>query len=352
MKCPLLSILALLPALACAQAPAVPAEPADSGQSASPSMTLDVLVAPKSGVPVSGLTAQDFTVLDNKAALPIQQVKAVTPSQEPVSLVLFLDEVNADYKTAVMQRDGVLRYLRADSGKLPYPSTVAIFTDQGAQIQQSFSTDGAAMANALNHMPLDQRAITRGTSFGDFDRVRLSLTALHQLMQTLSGSPGRKIVLWISPGWPLLSGPNYTLDNRMAHQIFEEIESISTGLRQADITLYNLNAAAVEEARETSTYEGFLKGVQKPGQVVMGDVGLQVLTEQSGGQVLQSSTDVSSMIQKALVDLNSWYKITFAPPPPDKPDAYHHIEIKLDKPGLAARTRDGYYSNPSTNPQQ
>jgi VWFA-related protein len=351
MKCPLLFVLVLLPAIAAAQAPAGPSASPDSGQSAAPTMTLNVLVAPKSGVPTSDLTAQDFTLLDNKAAMPIQSVKAVTPSQVPVSLVLVFDEVNADYKTAFLQRDGALRYLRANS-KLPYPSTVAIFTDQGAQMQQSFSTDGAAMADALAHMPIDQRAITRGTSFGDFDRVRLSLSALHQLMQALSATPGRKIVLWISPGWPLLSGPNYTLDNRMARQIFEEIESISTGLRQADITLYNLNAAAVQEARETSAYEGYLKGVQKPGQVVMGDVGLQVLACQSGGQVLQSSTDVSSMIQKALVDVGSWYEVTFAPPPPDKPDAYHHIEVKLDKPGLAARTRDGYYSNPSVNPQQ
>ncbi|HTW60762.1 MAG TPA: VWA domain-containing protein [Terracidiphilus sp.] len=341
----------LPPALACAQAPAGPADAPGSDQSASPAMTLNVLVAPKSGVPVSGLAAQDFTVLDNKAALPIQSVKEVTPSQEPVFLILFLDEVNADYTIAVTQRDGVQRFLRANGGKLPYPSTVAIFTDKGAQIQQSFSTDGAAMAGALAHMPLNQREIVRGTSFGDFDRVRLSLSALHQLISVLAGTPGRKIVLWISPGWPLLSGPNYPVDNKMQRQIFDEIEYFSTQLRQADITLYNLNAAAVQEARETSYYEGFVKGIAKPSQVLLGDVALQVLAEQSGGQVLQSSTDVSSMIQKALVDLRSWYEVTFAPPPADKPDAYHHIEIKLDKPGLAARTRDGYYSNPSINPQ-
>ena len=52
------------------------------------------------------------------------------------------------------------------------------------------------------------------------------------------------------------------------------------------------------------------------------------------------------MIQKCLADANSWYEIAFDPPPPDKPNEYHHIEVRLDQPGLVARTRTGYYSNP------
>ncbi len=44
--------------------------------------------------------------------------------------------------------------------------------------------------------------------------------------------------------------------------------------------------------------------------------------------------------------MQSWYEITFDPLPADKPNEYHQIQIKLDKPGLVARTRTGYYANP------
>ena len=49
-------------------------------QSAPNSIHLNVTVTSKSGAPVSDLTQQDFTVLDNKAPQPITSFKLVTPS--------------------------------------------------------------------------------------------------------------------------------------------------------------------------------------------------------------------------------------------------------------------------------
>lgn len=33
-------------------------------------------------------------------------------------------------------------------------------------------------------------------------------------------------------------------------------------------------------------------------------------------------------------------------PTADKPNEYHHIEVRLDQRALTARTNDGYYANP------
>jgi hypothetical protein len=136
----------------------------------------------------------------------------------------------------------------------------------------------------------------------------------------------------------------------MQGEIFNEIVAFSTQLRQANVTLYNINPLAVRGSLAGDYYQGFLKGVSKPGQVLIGNVGLQVLAVQSGGLVLQSSTDVAAMIQKCLLDTQAWYEISFEPQPTERPDAYHHIDVELDKPGLTARTRDGYYSNPTVDP--
>lgn len=333
---------------------AVSGQQPDAGSpSTAQSIRINVLVALKSGVPADDLTQQDFTVLDNKEARTISSFKLVTPAQEPVEVMLVLDEVNAPYQIAVMQRDGVDRYLRANGGKLSFPTNVAVLTDQGAQIENgAFSTDGGAISNVLAHFPLTQREIERGTQFGAFDRLRLSLNALHQIVRIASTLPGRKIVLFISPGWPLISGTNYQIDRRTQDQLFNEIVACSTQLRLANITLYDIDPSAVRLAHETAYYEGFLKGVSKPGQVLPGNLALQVLALQSGGSVQQFSADAMSMIQKCLLDVRSWYEIGFDPPPADNPDAYHHIEIKLDKPGLKAQTRDGYYSNPTVDPQR
>jgi hypothetical protein len=96
----------------------------------------------------------------------------------------------------------------------------------------------------------------------------------------------------------------------------------------------------------SNSYENFLKGLAKPGDAQPGNLGLQVLAVQSGGLVFVGNSDVAAMIQKCLGDANSWYEISFDPPPAGKPSEYHHIEVRLDQPGLIVRTRTGYYSNP------
>ena len=84
----------------------------------------------------------------------------------------------------------------------------------------------------------------------------------------------------------------------------------------------------------------------------LGNLGLQVLSVQSGGLALESDSDVAGLIEKCLTDAQSWYKIVYDPPPADKPDEYHHIEIRLDQRGLIPRTSEGYYSNPQMPPMR
>ncbi len=168
---------------------------------------------------------------------------------------------------------------------------------------------------------------------------------------TLPPFPGRKIVLWISPGFPLLSGPGvYLTQLEEEQEIFGDVLYFSsTELRQGRITLYNLNPVGVNESLiRANYYEDFLKGVTRRENAQYADLSIQVLSAQSGGLDLISNNDLAQQIQKCLLDVDSWYEISFDPPPPDKPNEYHRIEVKLAQPGLIARTHNGYYSNTST----
>jgi hypothetical protein len=71
-----------------------------------------------------------------------------------------------------------------------------------------------------------------------------------------------------------------------------------------------------------------------------------VLAVQSGGLVLSSANDVASLLQQCLTDSAPYYEISFDPSPGAKADEYHHLEIKVAKPDLTARTRQGYYAQP------
>jgi VWFA-related protein len=95
-----------------------------------------------------------------------------------------------------------------------------------------------------------------------------------------------------------------------------------------------------------SINRGFVKGISKPSQTDIGDLGLQVLAIQSGGLVFQTNSDIAGLLKKCLADAESWYRISFDPAVAEHPNEYHHVEVRLDKPGLTVRTRDGYYAQP------
>ncbi len=313
-------------------------------------ISLDVVATPKSGgPPFAGLEQKDFTLLDNKTPRPITSFRAVSGSQEPVEVILLIDAVNTDYQTIAYERSQIDAFLRANGGKLAHPVKLAIFGDTGTQIQGSFSIDGNAIATSLDQQTVALRTLRRSAGFyGAEERFDLSMKALSQLAAVEASHPGRKLVLWVSPGWPILSGPAVQIDGKQQQQLFGAIVEASTELREARITLYNVDPlGATESPLRVSYYQQFLKGVAKPSQVSVGNLALQVLAAQSGGLVLNSSNDITALLRQAFADADNWYEISFEAAGAERPNEYHQIQIQVDKPGLAARTRQGYYAQPS-----
>ena len=337
-------LTALLPGMGTASAQTAPT----IDRSASRSISLDVVVQDKSGHAVDGLQQQDFTLLDNRATQPITSFKALNPSQEKVEVILLLDAVNASFQTVAYAKDETQKFLRTNDGLLAHPTTIALLTDKGTQILQNFTTDGNALSQSLDSQEIGLRQITRSTGFyGAQQRVQICLTALRQLTESAAALPGRKIVLFISPGWPLLSGVRIDLDAKQQQQIYGDVVAFSTQLRQANVTLYSVNPFGPSESEfQANYYRGFVKGISKPSQTDIGDLGLQVLAIQSGGLVFQTNSDIAGLLKKCLADAESWYRISFDPAVAEHPNEYHHVEVRLDKPGLTVRTRDGYYAQP------
>jgi VWFA-related protein len=312
----------------------------------SQSFKINVAVDTKSGQPFTGLRQQDFTVLDNKTQRPIKSFRIVSPAQGPVHVILFLDAVNTPYSLLAYARENVQNFLKSNEGALAYPTAIAFLTDQGAQILNGFTTDGNALNDALQHHETSLRQINRSSEWSGPERLQICLTAFHQLLGYAANLPGRKLVIWISPGWPLISGPNVYLTLKEEQQIFGDIVSAYTQFRQSDLTLYNVNPVGPGESVDRANYfETFLKGVGKPNDTQLGDLGVQVLSIHSGGLAIESNSDIAAMIQRCLADAHSWYEISFDPLPAEKPNEYHHIEIKLAQRDLVARTLDGYYAN-------
>lgn len=288
-------------------------------------ITLDVQVTDRFGAPIRGLQRQDFTLLDNKQAQSILSFHAVdsrtaAATDPPVEIVLIVNAINASSKAFAYEREGVQKFLLQNSSKLAQPLSLIIVPD----------------------------AATANRAYDAVGRTNLSLKTVKSLAAFEGKRPGRKLMISISPGWPLLNGPNTQLSSKDERQIFHSIVVASTKLRQARITLYSVDPIGVVESAETRTtyYENLLKGVTSASQAVPGDLGLQVLAIQSGGSVFNSSNDLTTAIANAVADADAFYVLSFDSLAAGHANEYHSLQVTVNKPGMTARTRTGYYNQP------
>jgi VWFA-related protein len=332
----LLTVASILGGIALAQQ----APPADTA------IRLNVEVS-KSGKPVGGLTRNDFTLLDNKAPREITSFRAVG-GDAPVEVVLVIDAVNMPSQAVSYSRQQLDAFLSKSGGELPHPVRLAILTDKGMQAQRGSSRDGKSIIAALDADTIGLRSIGRSSGFyGAEERVGDSLKGLMTLVDLESKVPGRKLVIWISPGWPLLTGPHIQLSSKQEEQILSSVVTISRLLRQADVTLYSIDPrGATEGVMSRFYYQEYVKGVSKPSQVDNADLSLQVLATQSGGLVLNGSNDIPGLMRQSIEDASAYYEITFTPAPAEGASDFHSIDVKVSQPGLIARTWEGYYPEP------
>lgn len=310
---------------------------------------IDVVVTDKSGKPVSGLEFKDFTIKDNNLPTKILSFHATGATLEkashPAEVILLLDAVNLGFDTVARMRGQIGDFLRQNGGHLAQPVSIFVFTDDGVKVLLQPSMDGNAMAAQLIQTDSGLRVIGRSAGAnGAIERFELSLKWVAAVAKSEVKRPGRKLLIWAGPGWPLLDRPGIETSSKGAQQLFNEIVELSTTLREADMSLYSVNLGM--PGLSTFLYQDFLKGVKTADKANPSDLNLKVIATQSGGLVIPPDNDLASQIAKCAQDASAFYTLSFDPPRADKANEYHDLKVEIDQPGLTARTTTGYYNQP------
>lgn len=310
---------------------------------------LDALVTDKQGKPVTNLTAQDFTVLDAGHPVTLTDFGADGAKADAVSAVLIVfDTVNSSLADTAYARDQVMDYLKSDGGKLHHPVALFMFNGDGAVPIGKVSNDGNALAAALQAQGGNLHPVKRSEGFyGDEEKLDRSLRTMAMLTRGSAQVPGRKLMFWISPGWPFLVGTQVDPSGRSLDTFFQWIVLMSNGLREARVTLFDIDPVrnSGSDLFHWNYYREYLKGVQKPNNASAANLALQVLAEQSGGGAINpTNKDLWQEIASNVANYDSDYSFVFNGPEAKHPDEYHALTVRVNNPELVVHTRNAYYA--------
>lgn len=220
-------------------------------------------------------------------------------------------------------------------------------------------------------------------SYADVVRrnVEASAGALLRIAQRLSHEPGRKLMLHISEGIPLVAGGEaYELAVQMCsgsaaaqgvpgarssnedpsgefqsdrfnprsgaleatgYQMATLWTEVAARLNVLGVTTYTIQAAEAGSA--------FLSGIE--GQIVPMSVRsmatqnpvdtLELLARETGGLLLQAGRGADDEIARLMADLGGYYSLAFAPDPAARPGV-RKIRVEVDREGVRLRHRRSY----------
>jgi VWFA-related protein len=322
---------------------------------------VDVVVTDKSGNPVTGLKQQDFKLRDNTQPGKIVSFQAfdgmAAKPATPVEVILVIDTVNLSQEQVSSAKSAAERLLRANQGHLAQPVSVFLLSPAVLSSTLAPSIDGDTLADQVARgtglpvvrptmvlRPGQTYSVTSGSPVMTAEGVanRISLNALGSILIEERRKPGRKLLFWIGPGWPI--------DQGGCDASFDSVTEFSTRIREARITLWSANAWPYREPGFVYR-DLLLEPATSAKDAKAGHLALAVLATQSGGGELNTAGDLSRRIDEQIQQANAFYTLTFDPPLTRDVDEYHHLEVAVAQPGLTARTTTAYYDEPTYNDQ-
>jgi VWFA-related protein len=356
---------------------------------------VSVVVHDKKGQAVTGLTRDDFTLLEDgqahaidffsvesaigaapdavRAAIgdgnatpaaPVFSNHLAAAAQGSVTAILF-DRVNTRLEDQHPARDQIVKFLRA----IRPGDRVALYSLEWnrTRILHDFTSDGAALLRAISwtpgaDRPPDDPDLAAWISDTTQDmtammlegRVTRTLDALQEIAGRLSGVRGRKNLIWVSSGVP------WTIrDETMAIPVARAARAID----DANVAIYPVDArglvgtgvAPAETMPEVAAMKGKVASTpQRPQRGVAQSVsnldGFKELAASTGGRPFFNRNDIGTAIRAAIDDGRVTYVLGYYPSHGKWDGSFRRITVKVARAGLEVRHRAGYRAFPIRPP--
>jgi VWFA-related protein len=322
-------------------------------------VSVDVFVTDPAGVPVPNLTLDDFELFEDgrqqaitsfaAVDIPINPPPPFTPSALRADVatnegsdgrlyVIALDEITPDL--ALRAR----HYLRTFIAEHFEPNDVGVIVNLGRAARseaQDFTSDRGLLLAAVDKLkgwpPADLSAIRGAVEL----QRRAQAAALKALINSLARIPARRKAL-IYIGQNTMGDVYRVIDYRggVLPLELEDLRAAITEAMRGGVAIYALHACGLSPGGTLGETE-----TREPGAC---DADLDVvaqyrrLASATGGFALVNSNDFDQALARVVQENSTYYVLGFSSTNDRRDGRYRRLEVRVRRPGLTVRTRDGY----------
>ncbi|MGE5246430.1 MAG: VWA domain-containing protein [Betaproteobacteria bacterium] len=295
-------------------APQTPAQPPPAGQAkqgpafhaAVELVSLNVTVSDGTRY-VTDLDQNDFSVYEDGVK---QDVTFFTKTNLPIALALLIDtsaSMENKLQTAQDAAVGFVRRLR------PQDLAEVVDFDSRVTILQNFTNNAAELEQAI-------RKTSAGGSTSLYNAVYIALKDLKKAVVRSPDEVRRQSIVLLSDG-----------EDTSSLLPFDEVLDLA---KRSQTAIYTIGLRASEGPATTT------RGFQEAEFV------LRQLSQQTGGRAFfpNQLSDLNGVYGQISDELSSQYTLGYTPRNPRRDGAWRRIVVRVDRPNLAARTKQGYFA--------
>jgi VWFA-related protein len=392
-----------------------PSQQAPTFRSATALVEVDIIVKDKDGKFVSGLTADDFEVLEDGKPQPVQHfylvTEAPTTSIEPRGdvllprspdqtnrriFVLFFDSDHLSSSALGRLKHAAISFVNAELS----PKDLAGVYTNGVLWHGHLTTDRQELLDGIRSVsPAFETAGSRLAQLVEYPRIESELDAARieggdtRLLDAIADENcinerdncalegGREYVVvklqrkaqsFISEARRAASATldtlNYLSRNLAPLEGRKTIVMISEGFYTTDVRSQLPQVAGQASRAGVTIYTVNARGTQGSGGRIVPDAsvargalslhgdtseeGLDILAAQTGGVAYRHSDDLSAELKLVASDTSTYYVLAYSPENTVLDGKFRKIELKTKWAGLTVRARRGYVASPLPPPKQ
>jgi Ca-activated chloride channel family protein len=267
-------------------------------------VSLNVSVTDGGGKYVTDLDQPEFEVFEDGAR---QSVTFFSRKQQPVALAVLLDTSNSMEEKMSTAQEAAVGF-----AKRVQPDDVAEVIDFSSQVRilQAFTNDATQLERAI-------RSTRADGSTALYNAIYISLKELKKVKARTEDEIRRQAIVVLSDG-----------DDTSSLLPYEEVLDLA---KRSETAIYTIG---LREQRENA------RANFKEAEYV-----LKQLAQETGGRAFFPTTvhELPKIYEQISQELSTLYSIAYSSRNPSRNGAWRRIVVRLTRPGLLARTRQGYY---------
>jgi VWFA-related protein len=319
----------------------------------------------------------------DKSAPPVPPAR-LRPEQVQRTIALVVDDLSLSFESTYYTRQALKKFV--DQQVQPGDLVAIIRTGGGIGALQQFTSDKRQLYAAIERVRFNlqgragvssfapiqgndspelpdpnaddnsDRAVSRRSAEDELNDFRDdifsigTLGAINYIVRGMGELPGRKSILLLSEGFSL-----YQRD-RDNSRFVEALRRLIDIANRSSVVIYTMDARGLQTLGLTA--EDNVSGMSqdqinqsladRSARLFDTQDGLNYLARETGGLAIRNTNNLSSGIKRVLDDQKGYYLIGYRPDeatfdPATGRRKFHNLKVKINRPGLNHRTRNGFY---------